>query len=107
MPSSMALPAPPMRATQLTMPITMSAKMITRTISQVRRFLGGADQPLPFLHNRRGEGGLDVAGHLDLHRTDLGQLRLRPHPVSGVAAVAAGWVVLVVAEMIAHLRLER
>jgi hypothetical protein len=43
---------------------------------------------LPLPHNRRSERGLDITRHLDLHRADLGQHRLGPHPVAGVATVA-------------------
>ena len=63
--------------------------------------------PLPLLHDLRLERCVGVAGHLDLHRTDLGQHRLRPGPVAGVAAVPADRIVLVVAEMVGHLLLER
>jgi hypothetical protein len=39
--SFVALPAVPMKAAQPTMPFSMSAEMLTRRMSQVRRFLGG------------------------------------------------------------------
>jgi hypothetical protein len=51
------------------------------------------------------ERRVDIAWHLDLHRPDLGQHRLGPDPVAGIAMVPAGGMVLVVAEMVAHLRL--
>ena len=46
-------------------------------------------------------------GHVDLDRPDLGQHRLGPVPVAGVAAVPPGRVVLVVAEVVGDLALQR
>jgi hypothetical protein len=53
------------------------------------------------------KGGLDVAGHVNLDRADLGQHRLGPHPVAGVATIAVHRIVFVIAEMLSHLRLQR
>src|SRR3954453_1850558 len=60
MPSLMALSAVPVRVTQLTMPIRMKAKMITRTTSQVRRFC--SDGGKGFLRAGSGANGPDMAG---------------------------------------------
>ena len=46
-------------------------------------------------------------GHVDLDRADLGQHGLRPVPVAGVAAVAAGRVVAVVAQVVGDLAFQR
>jgi hypothetical protein len=53
------------------------------------------------------ERRVDIAGHVNLDRADLGQHRLGPDPVAGIAMVTASGMVLVIAEMVAHLRLER
>ena len=63
--------------------------------------------PLPLLHDLRLEARVGVARHVDLDWADLGQHRLRPHSVAGVAGVSAHWVVLVIAQMLRHLLLER
>lgn len=60
----------------------------------------------PLGHDRRGEAAVPVPGHRDIDRADLGQQRLGPPPVARVAAVTPGRIVLVVAEMFIHLRLE-
>jgi hypothetical protein len=62
---------------------------------------------LPLLHHLRLKRRVDVTGHVDLDRADLGQHRLRPHPVAGVGVVPADRIVLVVAQMLGHLFLER
>ena len=61
---------------------------------------------LPLPHDPRLERAVPVPGHLDLDRADLGQHRLRPGAVAGVAAVAAGRVVLVIAQVLGDLRLQ-
>ena len=63
--------------------------------------------PLTFLHDLGLEAGIGVAGHLDLHRADLGQDRLRPDPVTRVATIAADRIMLVIAEMGRHLLFQR
>ena len=62
---------------------------------------------LPLADQLRAEAAVPVPGHVDLHRAGLGEHRLSAHAVAGVAAVAAGRVVLAVAEMIIHLALHR
>ena len=62
---------------------------------------------LPLTHDHRVERAVPVPGDLDLHRTDLGQHSLRPGAVPRVLAVAADRSVLVIAEVIADLLLER
>src|SRR6478735_6042157 len=44
--------------------------------------------PLPFPDDARLEGAVPVPGHLDLHRADLGEHRLGPCAIAGVAAGA-------------------
>jgi hypothetical protein len=53
------------------------------------------------------ERRVDIAGHVNLDRPDLGQHRLRPDPVAGIAMVPPSGMVLVIPEMVAHLRLKR
>ena len=62
--------------------------------------------PLPLAHDLRVEAAIPVPRDLDLDRTDLGEHRLCPSAVARVAASAADRVVLVVAEVVAHLFLE-
>jgi hypothetical protein len=62
---------------------------------------------LALADNHRLEAGITVPGHLDVDRADLGDHRLGPLPVAGVAPVAALRRVTVVAEVIGHLHLER
>jgi hypothetical protein len=62
--------------------------------------------PLPLGHDLRFEAAVAVAGHLDPDRADLGQHRLAPVPVAGVAPVPAGGVVAFVAEVIGELPLQ-
>ena len=47
-----------------------------------------------------------ITGHLDVHRSHIGQHRLEADPVAPVPRVAARRVVAFVAEMLRHLRLE-
>jgi hypothetical protein len=63
--------------------------------------------PLPLAHDLRLEAAVAVAGHLDLHRADLGQHRLGPAPVAGVATISARRVVLAVAEVSVQLTFQR
>jgi hypothetical protein len=65
-----------------------------------------AQPPLPRAHDLRVEAAIPVPRDLDLDRTDLGEHRLCPSAVARVAASAADRVVLVVAEVVAHLFLE-
>jgi len=62
---------------------------------------------LPLGHDLRLETAVPVAGHVDLHRTDLGQHRLGAVAVAGIPTVAAGGVVALVAEVIGDLTLQR
>ena len=63
--------------------------------------------PLPLGDDLRLEGGVPVAGDVDLDRPDLGQHRLGSVPVAGVPAVAPGRVVAAVAQVVGELALER
>ncbi len=62
---------------------------------------------MPLAHDPRLEAAVAVARHVDLDRPDVGQHRFGPAPIVGVRAVAAGWVVLVIAEVIGQLTLQR
>lgn len=62
--------------------------------------------PLPLAHQLRGETAVAITRHLDLDRADLSQHRLGPGAVARVAAIAAGGLVLVVAQVLAHLRIQ-
>jgi hypothetical protein len=61
---------------------------------------------LAFLDDLRVEAAVGVAGHLDLDRPDLGEYRLGAGSVAGVATTAAGRVVLVIAQVLGHLRVQ-
>jgi hypothetical protein len=63
--------------------------------------------PLPLGDDLRLEGGVPVAGDVDLDRPDLGQHRLGSVPVAGVPAVAPGRIVAAVAQVVGELALER
>jgi hypothetical protein len=62
---------------------------------------------LALLHDLRRERRIDVTRDVDLDRADLGQQRLRADPVAGVGMVPPDRVVLVIAQMLGHLFLER
>ena len=70
-------------------------------------FLHAGQPPLPLSDNFRLEAGIPVPRHRDLHRPGLGDYRLRPAPIAGIAAVPPGRVVLAIAEVVVHLALER
>ncbi len=61
---------------------------------------------LPLLDDLRFEGAVTVARHRYLHRADVGQHGLGAFAVAGVAAVLAGRVVLVIAEMVRDLAFQ-
>lgn len=62
---------------------------------------------LAFGHDHRGEGALPITRDGDLDRPDVvSQHRLGPDPVTGVPAVAAGDLVLVIAQMLRHLLVQ-
>ena len=63
--------------------------------------------PRPLLDDLRREAAVTVPGHGDVDRADVSQQGLGPQPVAGVAAVTAGRVVPVVAEVIVDLAFER
>jgi hypothetical protein len=62
--------------------------------------------PLPFSDDFRLETGIPVPRHGNLHRTRLGEHRLRAVAVTGIAAVTARGIVLAVAEMVIQLALQ-
>ena len=62
--------------------------------------------PLPFGDDFRLEAGIPVPRHRDLHRPGLGEHRLGPAPVAGIAAIAAFRVVLGIAEVIIQLAFQ-
>ena len=61
---------------------------------------------LPLLDDLRLEGAVAVAGHGYLHRADVGQHGLGAFAVAGVAAVLAGRIMLVIAEVVGDLALQ-
>ena len=58
---------------------------------------------LALTHQARGEGPGPVPGHLDLKRTHLRVHHLRRGSVPGIAARLAGWLALVVAQVLGQL----
>lgn len=62
---------------------------------------------LSFLDDLRVEAAVGVTGHLDLDGPDLGEHRLGPGAVSGIAAATARWVMLVITQVLGHLRVQR
>jgi ethanolamine ammonia-lyase small subunit len=60
-----------------------------------------------FLDDLRINGAVGVAGHFDLDRPDLGEHRLGPSAVTRIAAATAHWVVLVIAQVLGHLSIQR
>ena len=63
---------------------------------------------LPLLHDRRVEAAHPVPRNLDLHRAAVvGQHRLGARAIAGVPGVLPGWVVLVIAEVVGHLFIQR
>ena len=63
--------------------------------------------PLALLDDHRIEGAVGVAGHFDLDRADLGEHRLGPSPIAGIARPAPNGVVFVIAQVLGHLRIQR
>ncbi len=66
-----------------------------------------AQTPLPLRDDPGLEAGIAVAWHVDLDRADIGEHGLGPGAVTRVTGPAAGRIVLVIAEVIGHLALER
>jgi hypothetical protein len=62
---------------------------------------------LALAHDGRRETAVPVAGHLNVHRPDLGDHRLGARAVAGIAAVAAHRVVFVIPEVLGHFRFQR
>jgi hypothetical protein len=69
--------------------------------------LNPGQSPLTLLHDLRLEAAVPVTGHADVNRTDLGQHHLAPHPVTGVTAVVAGRVTLVIPQVVGELTVQR
>lgn len=61
---------------------------------------------LPLAHDGRRKRPVPVAGHLNVHRPDLGEHRLGARAIARIAAIAAHRVVLVIAHVLGHLRLQ-
>ena len=68
--------------------------------------IDSGEPPLPFGDDFRLEAGITVPRHADLHRPGIGNYRLGPVAVTGIAAVAARGVVLSVAEVIIQLAFQ-
>lgn len=67
-----------------------------------------AGQPaLTLFHDHRVEGAVGISRYLDFDRADLGEHRLRSAAVVGVAAAASSRVVLVIAQVLGHFRVQR
>ena len=62
---------------------------------------------LALLDDHRIEGAVGVPRHLDLDRADLGEHRLGPSPIAGIARPAPNGVVFVIAQVLGHLRIQR
>jgi len=62
---------------------------------------------LPLAHDLRLETAITIAGHVNRYRADLGQHRLTTGAVTTVATIAAGRIVLVVAQVVGDLTLQR
>jgi hypothetical protein len=62
--------------------------------------------PLPLGDNFRLETGIPAPRHRELHRPGLSQHSLAPVTVAGITAVAAGRVILLIAEMVIELALQ-
>ena len=61
---------------------------------------------LALAYEGRSETGVGVSWDLDLDRHVLGEQRFRPSAVAGVPARAPGRVVIVVAQVLGHLRFQ-
>ena len=62
--------------------------------------------PLTFGEDFRLEAGMPVQRHADIHRAGMGNYRLGPVAVAGIAAVAAFRVILSVGEMVIQLAFQ-
>src|SRR4029450_13102650 len=63
--------------------------------------------PLPFSHYFRLETGIPVPRHSDFHRPGPGEHGLGPVPIAGIPAITAHRIVLVIAEVVIQLALQR
>src|SRR6202008_2559814 len=63
--------------------------------------------PLTLLNDLRLEAAVGVPRHVDSAGPDLSEHRLGPSAVAGVAAAPPSRVVLVIAQMLGHLRVQR
>jgi hypothetical protein len=68
--------------------------------------IDSGEPPLPLGDDFRLEAGIPVPRHADLHRPGIGNYRLGPVAVTGIAAIAARGVVLSVAEVVIQLALQ-
>src|SRR5689334_14071216 len=66
-----------------------------------------AQPPLPLAHDLRIETALTVPRHSNLDRPDIGEHRLGPTAVAGVPAILPGRVVLLIAEVVGNLPVQR
>ena len=63
--------------------------------------------PLPCGDDFRLEAGIPVPRHADLHRPGIGEHGLVPVPVAGIPAITARRVILLIAQVIVELALQR
>jgi hypothetical protein len=75
-------------------------------IQRQHNLIDAGQPPLPLGHDHRLKGAVPVPRHLDINLTGIGQHRLGPFPVAGVAAVPADRVVFVIAQVLGHLLLQ-
>lgn len=70
-------------------------------------FVHAGQAALPLLDDLRLEAAGGVPGHPDLDRADVGQHGLRTSAIAAVAVVLPGRIVLLVADMVGDLALQR
>jgi hypothetical protein len=74
-------------------------------IQRQHDLIDAGQPPLPLGHDHRREAAVTVPRHIDGDLTGVGQHRFGTLPVTGVAPVPAGRIVLVIAQMLRHLLL--
>ena len=62
--------------------------------------------PLPLADDLRFERSVPIPRHIDLHRADVGDHRLRPRAIARVPAIAPSRIVLVVPEVVCDLAFQ-
>jgi hypothetical protein len=75
-------------------------------IQRQHDLIDAGQPPLPLGHDHRLEAAVAVPRHVDGDLTGVGQHRFGALPVTGVAPVPAGRIMLVIAQMLSHLLLQ-